>query len=74
MTNTRVSGLLETETVLADDHPVLMGHVYIADGRTVRSSISGTVAQLRQIIGADEVRRCDIFHEKRQFMKVGERV
>jgi hypothetical protein len=47
------------EHVLPDDYPVYEGYYYVADGRVRTSDIEGTVANLKALWKATEVRRCD---------------
>jgi hypothetical protein len=49
------------EPILADDYPVYAGYAYVADGKPISSDIEGTVARLKVVTGATEIRRCDIF-------------
>lgn len=48
------------EPILADDYPVYAGYFYIADGEVVQSPATGTVAELKEEIGAREIRRCSM--------------
>ena len=48
------------EPILPDDYPVYPGYFYVADGRVVQSEQLGTVAHLKKVKKAAEVRRCDI--------------
>jgi hypothetical protein len=52
-------GLQLDEPVLADDYPVYAGYLYVADGRVLRSPMTGSVADLKDHVGASEIRRCD---------------
>ena len=49
------------ERVLSDDYPVFAGYAYVADGEVVESDISGTVADLKRLLKATEIKNCDIF-------------
>ena len=53
------------EPILVDtypiyDYPVPQGYWYIIDGLLVQSPIIGTVADLKRLFQATEIRRCDI--------------
>jgi hypothetical protein len=49
------------ETVLPDDYPVYGDYLYVADGKVIRSDLHGaTVRHLKRLLGAKEIRRCDI--------------
>jgi hypothetical protein len=48
------------EPVLADDYPVYLAYSYLVDGKAVRSPGTGTVADVKRVLRAAEVRRCDI--------------
>lgn len=48
------------EPVLADDYPVNYGYAYVADGKVVASDIKGTVRDLKRLLNATEIRRCDM--------------
>ncbi len=51
------------EPILSDDYPVYPGYAYVADGRIIACPLGAegaTVAHLKQAIGAQEIRRCDI--------------
>ena len=65
--------LTDKETVLPDDYPVYGDYVYIIDGVFKLSNlISGTVADLKRMEKAEEIRRCDLFaHEG---AKLGDKV
>jgi hypothetical protein len=47
------------EPVLPDAYPVYCGYIYVADGTMIRSPASGYVWQLKQELGAKEIRRYD---------------
>ncbi|MFG1302677.1 hypothetical protein V5F34_00860 [Xanthobacter autotrophicus] len=50
------------EPVLSDDYPVYAGYLYVADGKVIQSDWHGiTVGRLKKVVGAQEIRRCDIF-------------
>ncbi|MGI9402882.1 MAG: hypothetical protein ACR2OF_00025 [Hyphomicrobium sp.] len=49
-----------SEPILADDYRVWCGNAYVADGRVIQSPGSGTVAELKDLLGVSEIRRCDI--------------
>ena len=56
-----LTGIFPDETVLADDSPVYGDYLYVADGRVVRSDLHGaTVRHLKRLLGASEIRRCNI--------------
>lgn len=57
-----LDGVLETETVLADDYPVHWGYLYVCDAWVRVSPIGGgrTVADLKRELNVKEVRSCDI--------------
>jgi len=46
------------EPILHDNYPVFVSYWYLADGKPIRSDITGTVSQLKQDIRASEIRRC----------------
>lgn len=48
------------ERVLEDDYPVHAGYAYVVDGKPVISDVTGTVADLKRALNAQEVRRCDL--------------
>jgi hypothetical protein len=48
------------EPVLADDYPVNYGYCYVADGKVISSDIQGTVRDLKRVVKATEIRRCDM--------------
>ena len=48
------------EQVLEDDYPVFPSYLYVCDGEPKRSSVEGTVADLKRARGYKEVRNCDI--------------
>lgn len=50
-----------SENMLSDDSPVRYGQVYLIDGIPRFSELSGTVAELKRAMDADEVRQCDVF-------------
>jgi hypothetical protein len=47
------------EIVLSDDYPVYFDYFYIVDGEVIQSPIRGTVAELKEVLQAQEVKRCD---------------
>lgn len=57
-----LDGVLETETILADDYPVHWEYLYVCDARVHVSPIGGgrTVADLKRELNVKEVRSCDI--------------
>ena len=57
------------EPILEDDYPVYASYFYIADGKPIMSDIEGTVARLKQDIGAKEIRRCDFITRGKDGMK-----
>ena len=65
---------LDEETVLPDDYPVNYYFIYIADGKLIRSNLGGdnTVLDLKRLLNVKEVRRCEMFHEDRNRMKIGD--
>ena len=54
------------EPVLADDHPVYAGYLYIADNKVVQSMVEGNIRSLKRDLKVheglevEEIRRCDI--------------
>jgi len=48
------------EPILPDDYPVYASYCYVADGRVVRSMVSGSVRDLKRDIPAEEIRSCDL--------------
>lgn len=52
--------LTKNETILPDDYPIYAGYIYIADNAFIRSSIMGTVGQLKVFLSVAEIRRCDL--------------
>jgi hypothetical protein len=49
------------EPVLPDDYPIYGMYLYVADGKVIRSDWHDvTVGQLKRLIGASEIRRCDM--------------
>jgi len=64
--------LLSSETVLLDNYPVYYNYVYIADMKIIRNTVlvEGTVGELKNLLGLEEVRRCDIFGHGE--MKIGD--
>ncbi len=63
---------LNNEEVLPEDHFVGLDYVYIADGKIVKSTIEGTVRDLKRVLKAREIRNCSICD--RLNMKVGDSV
>ena len=60
----KVFKLHENETILEDDYPVHPLYTYIADGKLIRSVVEGTVDDLKEYLGAKEIRRYEHFaHE-----------
>jgi len=64
----QLDNIRKDEIVLADDHPVSPGYLYIVDGWVVTCPIEGTVADLRRCCikeygKADEVRNYQMFRE-----------
>lgn len=53
--------LTKTETILTDDYPVFAGYIYIADNQFIRSTVIGTVGQLKAFLGVVQIRRCDLY-------------
>ena len=51
--------LLPTETVLDDADQVFPGNYYLADLRVVRCRWETFVLRFKQILNAQEIRRCD---------------
>ena len=56
--------LHENETILEDDCPVHPFYTYIADGKLIRSEFRGTVEDLKNFLGAKEIRRFEHFTHK----------
>ena len=55
------------EPILPDDYPVYGDYLYVADGKVIRSDWHGvTVAKLKRVLGAQEIRRCDIYGRRTQ--------
>lgn len=53
------------EPILSDDYPVYAGYLYVADGKVIESDWHNTtVGRLKKLVGAQEIRRCDIFGRK----------
>ena len=48
------------EPVLADDYQVYPGYAYVVDGKPISSDIQGDVRQLKRVMKATEIRRCDL--------------
>lgn len=49
------------EPILPDDYPVYGMYCYVADGEVIRSDWHNiTVGHLKRLIGAAEIRRCDL--------------
>jgi hypothetical protein len=49
------------EPVLPDDYPVYGDYLYVADGKVIKSDWHDiTVRQLKRLLGAIEIRRCDM--------------
>jgi hypothetical protein len=48
------------ESVLADDHPVHEGYLYVINDEAISSPLEGTIADLKRLFKVAEVRRCDI--------------
>ena len=48
------------EPILPDDYPVYTGYAYVADGKVISADIEGTVARLKAVLNAKEIRRCDL--------------
>lgn len=64
--------LNENETILPDNYPIFNNHAYIIDGTVKKSTVSGTVKDLKLVLKAKEIRRLEIFgHEK---VKIGDRI
>lgn len=50
------------ESVLPDDYPVYGSYLYVADGKVIASNWHDiTVGRLKRLLGAKEIRRCDMF-------------
>lgn len=48
------------EPILSDDYPIYGGYFYVADGKVIRSDWHDvTVADLKRLLPAREIRRCD---------------
>jgi hypothetical protein len=47
------------EEVLDDNYQVYMDYLYVADGKVIRSDISGKVWKLKQLLNATEIKSCD---------------
>lgn len=53
------------EPILPDDYPIYAGYLYIVDGKLHVSDFHDvTVLYLKRKLGANEVRRCDIYGRK----------
>lgn len=48
------------ESILPDNYPVHAGYIYLVDGLTQVSDISGTVFDLKWDARAEEVRNCNL--------------
>lgn len=48
------------EPELVDGKLVYFKQYYVVDGEVVQAPASGTVAELKEALGAKEVRRCDL--------------
>jgi len=57
--------ILENENILHDDYPVYFDYAYIIDGVPKKSDIQGTVADLKRLHNAKEIRNYKIFAERR---------
>lgn len=58
------------ENVLPDDYPIYGDFLYVVDGKPYRSDWHGiTARQLRDKLGAKEIRRCNI-NARRQALDV----
>ncbi len=68
----KVHKLLKSETVLQDHSNVFIDYAYIADGKFVRSPITGSVGEWKKRFKIKEVRRCEIFSHRNA--KLGEEV
>lgn len=55
--------LVESETVLEDDYPLIPDFVYIFDGvfRRYKGWQETTVGHYKKAAGIKEIRRCDLF-------------
>lgn len=49
------------EPVLPDDYPIYGGYAYVVDGRPILSNWHDiTAGELKCLLGAKEIRRCDL--------------
>jgi hypothetical protein len=48
------------ERTLPDDYPVHAGYAYVADGKPIIASVSGTVSHLKHDMDAQEIKNCDL--------------
>jgi len=49
------------EKILPDDYPIYADFYYVVDGRPYRSDYHGiTAGHLKKLLGAQEVRSCDL--------------
>jgi hypothetical protein len=67
-----VPSLVYVEVVLPDDYSIFAEYVYIVDGIFYRSPLTGTVAALKRVAKATEVRSCNLFAHGDA--KIGDRV
>ena len=76
LAETRTWKRLADETVLPDDYPTYQTYVYIADGRVIRrddrDGLELSVGCLKRLRGYQEIRRCHIFGEGREGLRVGD--
>jgi len=49
------------EPILPDNYPVYCGYNYVVNGEQIKSPISGSIKELKLILGVCMIRRCDIF-------------
>ena len=60
MSEPKLDGIEQGETVLEDNYPVYPGYLYVADGKVITSEFQGTVGRLKAVHKATEIRRCNI--------------
>lgn len=49
-----------SEKLLPDDYPIYPGYYYLVNGRVMRSYVHSTVANVKRMSGAKEVRSCSL--------------
>jgi hypothetical protein len=53
-----------SEYPLKDNYPVFCGYWYVVDGEPKESDISGTIADLKKYLNAEQIKNCDIVGRK----------